>query len=75
MNAETLPLEPPKNRSGACFGGFRPTKYVEESGALARGAPLVHPNPQTLEPFYTHLNKGKNYTIDLDIFRYTPQIF
>jgi hypothetical protein len=29
--------------SGVCFGGFRPTKHVEEPRASARGAPL----PQT----------------------------
>src|SRR4030067_1412820 len=50
MNAEGVPFEAPKERSRVCFGGFRPTKHVEESRlravtdfgvqarALARGA-------------------------------------
>jgi hypothetical protein len=40
MNARRIPLEALKERSGVCFGGFRPRKQVEESRALARGAPL-----------------------------------
>ena len=36
-----VPLEAHKERSGVCFGGFRPSKHVEEPWALARGAPLV----------------------------------
>jgi len=31
--------EAPKECSRVCFGGFRPTKHVEEPRALARGAP------------------------------------
>ncbi len=37
MNAERVPLEAPKERSRVCFGGFRPTKHVEEPWAFARG--------------------------------------
>jgi hypothetical protein len=40
MNARRVPFEAPKERSKVCFGGFRPTKHVEEPRALARGAPL-----------------------------------
>jgi hypothetical protein len=40
MNAGRVPFEAPKERSRVCFGGFRPTKHVEEPWALARGAPL-----------------------------------
>jgi hypothetical protein len=51
MNARRVPYEAPKERSRVCFGGFRapslklwsvgdPTKHVEESWALAHGAPL-----------------------------------
>ena len=52
MNARGVPFEAPKERSRVCFGGFRPTKHVEEprlravthfgvqARALARGAPL-----------------------------------
>ena len=40
MNAGRVPFEAPKERSRVCFGGFRPTKYVEEPRALARGASL-----------------------------------
>ena len=29
-----------RERSGVCFGGFRPPKQVEEPRVLARGAPL-----------------------------------
>jgi hypothetical protein len=29
-----------EERSGVCYGGFRPPKHVEEPWALARGAPL-----------------------------------
>ena len=43
MNAMRVPLEPHKERSGVCFGGFRPSKHVEEPWALARGAPLASP--------------------------------
>ena len=39
MNAGRVPFEAPKERSRVCFGGFRPTKDLEESRALARGAP------------------------------------
>ena len=39
MNAGRVPFEAPKERSRVCFGGFRPTKLVEELRALARGAP------------------------------------
>ena len=51
MNARRVPFEAPKERSRVCFGGFRPTKHVEEprlravthfgvqARALARGAP------------------------------------
>ena len=49
MNARRVPFEAPKERSRVCFGGFRPTKHVEEPGALARGAPLLEkdrPFPQ-----------------------------
>ena len=35
-----VPLEAYKERSGVCFGGFRPSKHVEEPWALAPGAPL-----------------------------------
>jgi len=41
MNAGRVPFEAPKERSRVCFGGFRPTKLVEESRGLARGAPLL----------------------------------
>jgi hypothetical protein len=37
MNARWVPLEATKERSGVCFGGFRPRKHVEEPGALTRG--------------------------------------
>ena len=40
MNAGRVPFEAPEERSRVCFGGFRPTKLVEEPRALARGAPL-----------------------------------
>jgi hypothetical protein len=40
MNAERVPYEAPEERSGVCFGGFRPTKHVEGPQALAYGAPL-----------------------------------
>ena len=30
-----------RERSGVCFGGFRPPKQVEEPRVLARGAPLL----------------------------------
>jgi hypothetical protein len=40
INAGRVPFEAPKERSRVCFGGFRPTKLVEEPQALARGAPL-----------------------------------
>jgi len=39
MNAGGVPLEARYERSGGCFGGFRPLKHVEEPWALARGAP------------------------------------
>src|SRR4030042_2600689 len=42
MNAGRVPFEAPKERSRVCFGGFRPTKLVEEPRALARGAPQRH---------------------------------
>jgi len=50
MNVRRVPFEAPKERSRVCFGGFRPTKYVEEPWALARGAPLsfVPAKPQSL---------------------------
>ena len=32
-----VPYEAPKERSGVCFGGFRPMKHVEEPRASARG--------------------------------------
>jgi hypothetical protein len=41
MNARRVPFEAPKERSRVCFGGFRPTKHVEEPWALAHGAPLL----------------------------------
>jgi len=41
MNARRVPFEAPKERSRVGFGGFRPTKHVEEPRALARGAPLT----------------------------------
>jgi hypothetical protein len=41
MNARRVPFEAPKERSRVCFGGFRPTRHVEEPRALARGAPLI----------------------------------
>jgi len=41
MNAGRVPFETPKERSRVCFGGFRPTKLVEEPRALARGAPQI----------------------------------
>jgi hypothetical protein len=37
MNAGRVPFEAPKEHNGVCFGGFRPTKHVEEPWALARG--------------------------------------
>jgi hypothetical protein len=37
-----VPFEAPEERSRVCFGGFRPTKLVEEPRALARGAPLLY---------------------------------
>ena len=37
MNVERVPFEALKERSRVCFGGFRPTKLVEEPRALARG--------------------------------------
>jgi hypothetical protein len=52
MNARRAPFDAPKERSRVCFGGFRPTKHVEEprlrgvthfgvqARALARGASL-----------------------------------
>ena len=39
VNARRVPFEALKERSRVCFGGFRPTKHVEEPWALARGAP------------------------------------
>ena len=36
---------------------------------------LGHLNHRRLNPFMTNSNKNRNYTIDLGIFRYTPQIF
>ena len=48
-----VPFEAPKERSGVCFGGFRPRKHVEGLRALARGAPqrlLL----QDLEEFNTY---------------------
>ncbi len=30
MNARRVPFEAPKERSGVCFGGFRPAEHVEE---------------------------------------------
>jgi|SRR4030042_3833539 hypothetical protein len=48
MNAGRVPFEAPKERSRVCFGGFRPTKHVEESRALARGAP--HNGHSGLDP-------------------------
>jgi hypothetical protein len=40
MNAWRVRLEAPEERSGVCFGGFRPLTHVEESRALAHAAPL-----------------------------------
>ncbi len=48
MNAERVPFEAPKERSRVCFGGFRPTKHVEEPWALARGAPLFSVKPASV---------------------------
>jgi hypothetical protein len=53
MNAGKVPFEAPNERSGVCFGGFRPRKHVEGPPALARGAPqrlLL----QDLEKFNTY---------------------
>ena len=44
MNAERVPFEALKERSGVCFGGFRPLKHVEGPQALARGALLSDPS-------------------------------
>ena len=39
MDAGRVPFEAQKERSRVCFGGFRPTKLVEEPRVLAHGAP------------------------------------
>ena len=40
MNVMRVPYEALEERSGVCFGGFRPPKHVEEPWALARGPSL-----------------------------------
>jgi hypothetical protein len=51
MNAMRVPLEAHKERSGVCFGGFRPSKHVEEPRAFARGAPLPYLAVSLLQVF------------------------
>ena len=38
MNAMRVPLEAHEERNGVCFGGFRPSKHVEEPRAFARSS-------------------------------------
>jgi len=51
MNAGRVPFEAPKERSRVCFGGFRPTKLVEEPRVSARGAPhMISLIPRKITP-------------------------
>jgi len=56
MNTRRVPFEAPKERSRVCFGGFRPTKHVEEPRALARGAPRPYPEALKRVPLYSFFN-------------------
>jgi len=77
MNAERVPFEALKERSGVCFGGFRPMKHVEGPRALARGAPLLvffqeEPHGTSPPPNYIKnkdLTPSPFTTIDLDMGR------
>src|SRR4030042_5910143 len=40
-----VPYEAPKERSGVCFGGFRPMKHVEEPRASTRGGSTLKGQP------------------------------
>ena len=49
MNAESVPLEAPKERSRVCFGGFRPLKHGE--GLRLRAVTYFGVQARSLRPW------------------------